>query len=231
MRSPNQFHQLIQPLHSNIFVVDNAFWIMGLQRKGPFAQFFPAGGWIGIDRRLVVFEDGLAVDFDGDFAAFDDDMLGPPFVVLGGRHTDVHEAVETAGFDPIAVADVDLAFDAGAREAFFLVGGVEIDAAVGIGNRQDVDFQFEVFERLGIRHVKEMGGGTAGDKGALFDFPGVGIVDGRLPTLERLAVENGNKTFLSIGCVDRELASQRQDHGEDNEKALFHNIALQFFAR
>ena len=151
------------------------------------------------DGGFVVFEDGFAVDFDGDLAAANDDVLSPPLVVFAGSEADVAEAVKAAGFDPVCVADVDLAFDAGARESFFLVGRVKIDAAIGIGLGHDIDFEFEVFEGVGVAHVEDVGGLAAGDEGAVFDFPGISVVDGGFPAGESFAIEDGGEAFFGIG--------------------------------
>ena len=110
---------------------------------------------------------------------------------------DVAEAVKAAGFDPVCVADVDLAFDAGARETFFLVGGVKIDSAIGIGLRHHIDFEFEVFE--GVANVEDVGGLAAGDEGPVFDFPSIRVVDGGFPAGESLAIEDGDEAFFGIG--------------------------------
>ena len=57
------------------------------------------------DGGFVVFEDGFAVDLDGDLATANDDVLGPPLVVFAGSEADIAEAVKAAGLDPVGVAD------------------------------------------------------------------------------------------------------------------------------
>ena len=94
--------------------MDDAFGVMGLQGECALAQTF-AAAFRG-DRRFVVFEDGFTVDLNGDFAVANNNVLGPPLVVFAGSEADVAEAIKAAGLDPIGVADVDLAFDAGARK-------------------------------------------------------------------------------------------------------------------
>lgn len=170
---------------------------MSLQGECALAEAFAAA--FKRDGRFVVFEDGFAVDFDGDLAAANDDVLGPPLVVFARREADVAEAVKAAGLDPVCVADVDLAFDAAARETSFLVGGVKIDAAIGIGLGHDIDFEFEVFEDVGVARVEDVGGLAARDEGAVFDLPGVGVVDGGFPAGESFAIEDGDEAFFAIG--------------------------------
>src|SRR5436309_50437 len=70
---------------------------------------------------FVVFENRMAVDFHGDAVAPDDDVLGPPLVVFGGSHAEVHQAVEAAGFDPISMTDVDLGLEAVFGPTGFLI--------------------------------------------------------------------------------------------------------------
>jgi len=112
---------------------------------------------------------------------------------------DVAEAVKAAGFDPVCVADVDLAFDAGARETSFLVSRVKIYAAVGIGLGHDIDFEFEALEGIGVANVEDMGSLAAGDEGPVFDFPSIRVVDGGFPAGESLAIEDGDEAFFGIG--------------------------------
>jgi len=112
---------------------------------------------------------------------------------------DVAEAVRAAGFDPVCVADVDLAFDAGARETFFLVSRVKIYAAIGIGLGHDIDFEFEAFEGVGVANVEDMGGLATGNDGLVFDFPSIRVVDAGFPASESPAIEDGGEAFFGIG--------------------------------
>ena len=111
---------------------------MRLQRESSFAKSFAAAIWI--DGRLIVFEHSFAIDFHSDLASANGDVLSPPLVVFTRRETDVHQPIKTAGFDPVGVTDVDLAFDAGARKSLFLVSGVKINSAIGTRLRHHIDF-------------------------------------------------------------------------------------------
>ena len=190
---------LVQAFDADVFVADDAFGVVGLQGECALAEAFAAP--VKRHGRFVVFENGFAVDFDRDLAVANNDVLGPPLVIFAGRQADIAEAVQAARFDPVCVADVDLAFEAGAREPFFLVGRVKIDAAIGIGLGHHVNFEFEVFEGVGVASVENVGRLTAGDKGAVFDFPGIWIVDGGFPAAESFAIENGGEAFFGIGAA------------------------------
>src|SRR5262245_9909204 len=91
----------LQALHADVLVADDTFRIVGLEGKGAFAEFarvFCSGLGAG---RFVVFQHCLAIDLDGDFFPFDDDVLRPPLVVLRRSERDIRQAVETTGLDPI----------------------------------------------------------------------------------------------------------------------------------
>ena len=75
-------------------------------------------------------QDGLGVDFYGHFGAFYYDVLSPPFVVLGWRQRHIHEAIQAAGFDPIPLSHIHLAFETGLGPTRLLKSGVEVNAAV-----------------------------------------------------------------------------------------------------
>ena len=122
---------------------------MGLKGECALAEAFAAA--FKRDGGFVVFEDGFAVDFDGDLAAANDDVLSPPLVVFAGSEADVAEAVKAAGFDPVCVADVDLAFDAGARETFFLVIRLDRLAAIFSARRS-------IFAHLSTRRSRRIRG-------------------------------------------------------------------------
>ena len=112
---------LIEALHANVPVTDRALRIVALQRESPLVQFafeVPAGLGAG---RLGVLEDALAIHDDRNAAAFDDDLLGPPFLVLRRRSADVNQAIKAAGLDPVTVRIVDLALEPALRPAFRLV--------------------------------------------------------------------------------------------------------------
>src|SRR3954463_10385355 len=96
------------------------------------------------------------------------------------------------------MTDVDLAFDAGARKSFFLVGGVKINAAVGTRLRHYIDFQFEIFEGVRIANIKDMRGLPARYECSVFNLPRVRVVDRRLPTVERFVIENRCEAVVRI---------------------------------
>ena len=181
---------------------------MSLQGECALAEAFAAA--FKRDGGFVVFEDGFAVDFDGDLAPANDDVLSPPLVVFAGSEADVAEAVKAAGFDPVCVTDVDLAFDAGARETFFLVGRVKIDAAIGIGLGHDLDFKVEIFERLFVTDIIQVTSIAMGHESAIFELPGVLMFFGCLPAIETFAVTKLHKACVIIRCGERSCGGKRK---------------------
>ena len=120
----------IKPLYPDILVVNRAVRIMALERKSAFAQF-------SLERlarlnagRFVVFENLFAVDDNGDRFVFHDDFLSPPFVIGCEILSNIDHVIEAAGFLPVGVSVIDLAFEAGAGPVGGLVFGMEIDATV-----------------------------------------------------------------------------------------------------
>src|SRR4051794_35311092 len=102
---------LIQALDPDVFVMDHALGIVGLQSEGAFVEFageigtgFCAGGF-------VIFHYGFAVDLHGYLPAFYDDVLGPPLLIFGDGEANINEAVKTPSFDPVGMGVVDLVFE------------------------------------------------------------------------------------------------------------------------
>src|SRR5439155_19678941 len=119
--------RLIQPFDPDVFVADNALRVVALQGEGAFAEF-PEEIAAGL-RALwfIVFKHLFPIHQHGDAAAFDDDFLGPPFIVARGRLEDVDEAIEAAGLDRVAVGVIDLRLEPGFGPTFRLVLGVKIN--------------------------------------------------------------------------------------------------------
>ncbi|MFM1943389.1 MAG: hypothetical protein RI897_2371 [Verrucomicrobiota bacterium] len=171
---------------------------MGLEGEGTFIDFaFEALAGLGAGG-FVVLENREAVDFDGDTIALDDDFLGPPFAVFGGLLADGGEAVEAAGFDPVTVGVIDLAFEATAGPITFLVAGMEVDTAVGAGFRLDFDLEVEVFEGFLVADVEQVAAFACGDEHAVLDGPGIGVFHGLFPAGEGFAIHEGDEAFLGI---------------------------------
>ena len=74
---------------------------MALESEGPFAEFARETTAGLRSRRLVIFEDFFAIDHDRNTFVLNDDLLRPPFLVLGRRLSDVHQAVKAARLNPI----------------------------------------------------------------------------------------------------------------------------------
>src|SRR5437899_5060637 len=151
--------------------MDRAVRIMPLQRKSSFVQF-PGEILSGLcSERFVIFEHLFSVHDDSDVVALNNDFLGPPFVVAGGRLGNIHQAIKTAGLDPIAVRIVDLAFEAGFRPALRLIFRMEIDASIGAWLGHYLDFEMEIFEWFRIADIKKMTTIAVRYKSAILDFP------------------------------------------------------------
>jgi hypothetical protein len=113
---------------------------------------------------------------------------------------------------------VDLAFEAGSRPIAGLIFRVEVDAAVGIGRGHDVHFEVEVFEGFIVANVEQMATVAMGDERAVFDFPGVGVFFGFLPTVESFAIEKLDEAFLGIGRENRGCDQGRKSEGKKQNR-------------
>src|SRR5258708_4779883 len=103
---------------------------MGLESKCAVGQL--SGIFAGLATwRLGVLQHGLTVNFHGDLSSLDDDLLGPPFVILSRGLCDVDHVVETARLFPVAMSVIHLAFEAKFRKAFFLIFRMKINASIG----------------------------------------------------------------------------------------------------
>lgn len=110
--------------------MNDAAGIVALEGECALVKFAGEGFARLNARRLVVNEDSLAVDDDGDRVVLHDDFLSPPFVVLCQIFGNVDDIIETAGFFPIGMGVVDLAFETGPGPIGSLVFGMEVDATV-----------------------------------------------------------------------------------------------------
>src|SRR5947208_8566722 len=102
----------VQPLDADVLVADDALGVVALQGKSAFIEF-TREVLAGLRaRRFVVLQDSFPIHQHRNAVALHDDFLRPPLPVLGWSLGDVHQTVEAAGLDPIAVRIVDLAFEA-----------------------------------------------------------------------------------------------------------------------
>src|SRR6266545_396463 len=206
----------IEPLHPDVFVADDAFWIMRLQGEAALIQF--AGKlFAGLSSgRLGVFQDGLSINLHRHLVVLHDDVLRPPLVVLRRSGSDVYNIIQAAGFLPIPVAHVHLTFKTVLRPIGFLIFRVKINAAVRARLRHDVHLQFEVFERFLVADIKQMIARTVGDERALLDFPGAWAFGGRLPAVEGFAIENAHESFLGVSRAEAGDGNVQKNAGGNN---------------
>lgn len=107
--------------------MDQTAGVVALNSDGAFTEAF---GLFLVVGGFGVFVGYLSVDGDCDLLPFDLDVVGEPFVVDMAWGFDVFEAVDTAGFTPILLGGVYLTFVSNGGPSFFLIGGVDKDAAV-----------------------------------------------------------------------------------------------------
>lgn len=163
---------------------------MTLESDGAFAKslglFFVVVGF-------GVFVGHLAVDGDGDFFALDLDLVGEPLVVFVAGFLEVLKAVDAAGFAPVLVAGIDLAFVTLRGPALVLEFGVNENTGVGVFRSLDFTLELEVLE-LGIAVLpeEEVGAGAFDFDRAIFDREGFGVLGVDLPALEGFSVEHLN---------------------------------------
>ena len=169
---------------------------MGLQSKSAFAELS-----LEIFTRLQivwfsVFDQSFSVYFERDQFVLDDDFLGVPFVVLGGRFQYILYAVQATSTLWIPfVRVVHLALEALLRPAIGLKCGMEIDAGIAVRRRLDVGLEVEILERRLVADEEEMTSIALANNAAVLNRPALwAFVD--LPTVQTLAVEQLNK----VGC-------------------------------
>ncbi len=195
---------------------------MGLEGDGAFVElageaFAGLGSWA-----FGVGENDLAVDPNGDRIAFDRDVLLPPFVILCGGDAEIGHVVEAAGFLPVFVRNVDLAFEANFGPIGFLILGVEINAAVAVGLGHDVDLELEVFKWFFIAHIKEVAAFAASDQSAVFDFPRIRVLRGFLPAIESLTIKDGLEAIIAGGVLAGEGKGGNGEEDTERKEGRFH---------
>lgn len=163
-----------EAFYANILVVDNADRVVGLQTESSLIDLAGEVGSGLLIGGFLVIRNRLTIHFHGDMAAFDDDMLGPPFVILGGSFLHVDDIIDAAGFLPVAMGNIDLGFEPVLGPAFVLVTSMEVDAAIGVLLGHHIDLEFEVFERRGVTDVEVVTAAAIGSEGAVDDAPGTG---------------------------------------------------------
>src|SRR5256885_15008933 len=136
--------------------MDDASGIVALQGEGTLIEF--PGKILARLRAcgFVVFEDAFSINQDSHAVALDDNLLGPPLVILCRGLGNVYQAVQAGSLDPITMSIVHLALETRFGPAFGLVLGMEINAAVRMGAGHHVHFEVEILERLFIADVEEM---------------------------------------------------------------------------
>ena len=152
---------LRQSANSQISKRHDAFGIVRLQRKRPFAQS-PLKR-IAERLRVLIFReiDGdLVVDFDRDVPPLHLDVCLIPFVVLDHTfeifRTHVNDAVQASGFFWVFMSDIHLAFVAVLWPAFFLNFCVEVDPRIAAWRRHGLTLKLEIPERLVVANVKQV---------------------------------------------------------------------------
>jgi len=111
------------------------------------------------------------------------------------KHQHIRHPIQAAGFPRILVRGIHLALVALRRPALVLELGVEIDSAVGIRQRLDLELQLEVLElRLAVRaDVKQMRAPAAHLQRSILHRKAARHFLVRLPAAQVLAIENRNK--------------------------------------
>src|SRR6185436_17399269 len=73
---------------------------------------------------------------------------------------------------------------------------MEINSTVSPAVGHHVDPKVEIGERFRITHIKEVSGFPTGDKCAIFQFPGIGMIDGSFPAIKALSIaQKGESGF------------------------------------
>lgn len=183
-----------QAFDDEVLIVDLAAWVVGLEGEGAGAEL-AAGHAL---RRSPVFRLGevhglLAVDPDLNALTFDAHVVFKPDIVrCGWDIQDVANSIEAARALDVAMASVDLAFEASGGPAAILVGRVEVDAGIGFRVGLHLRFEVEVLElcfAVGT-DVVDVTLAAANLQDAVFHLVGAfGGVLGGLPASEGLAVE------------------------------------------
>lgn len=182
---------------------------MPLESDGAFAEalcFFSVVVGFGVD------VGHLAIDGNGDFLAFDLDVVGEPFAVLVAGFLDILHAVDASGFTPVLMGGVDLTFVALRGPAFVLKLGVDEDASIRVLGGLYFALELEVL-KLGIPvlAVEEMGTRSLDLDGAVLDGESFGILRVDLPALESFSIEHldplSGKGERAGGCEDDECKS------------------------
>lgn len=179
---------LVQLLDPQLAEINEAAGIVALQGDGAFAEAFCL---FLVILGLGPFVDDLAIDGHGDLLALDLDVVGEPFVILVAGLLEVLDAVDAAGFTPILLGGIDLAFVTVRGPAFVLELGVNENTGIRSLGGFAFAFKLEVL-KLGIAvlAVEEVGSGTLDLNGAFFNGEGGGVLGIDLPTLEGLSVEH-----------------------------------------
>jgi len=183
------FELVIDRADVDIAEVHPAARVVALEGDGAAGEFALASDVIRI---FGVFHDGLAVDFDGDVVVFDDDLVEKPFLVfVRGLVIDIGDAVDTAGFDAVAVGGINLGFVADSRPTVCLPLSVEEDPRVGFRIGENFRAEVEIFE-VGIGNravVKEVVARAVDDDFAVLNRVDVRVFLAWLPSAEVLAIE------------------------------------------
>jgi hypothetical protein len=184
----------------------------------------------------LVFEHGLAIEFDRYRPVLADNFLSVPdivddgrllkdndiFFVVGGRRfrapCEIAYAIQAAGAPPIAVAVVHLAFDSKPGPTGLLKFRAEINPRIGAGVGHYVHAEIEVFELMPVHLsiIKQMGwivicGGTLHHDHAVTRLEDVGIV-ADLPAVKALSVKKAHEAFFGRWRLGGERAGcQQQD--------------------
>jgi hypothetical protein len=200
-RSPDSTVSLIQSLHANVAISDGAVGIMALQCKRALIEFsrkaFACLHAIG----LVVFENFFVIDKDLHVLAFDNDLLRPPFSILGWGLCDVYQAVEAAGLYPVRVSVIHLAFKTRFGPIARLVLGVKINSAVGTRFSFDFYLEVKVFERFVIANVVKVTTIAVSDKCSIDNSPGVFVFLSGFPAIERLSIHQRDEAGFELRCA------------------------------
>lgn len=199
--------QKSERLDVEVFVVNDALGVMGLDGHGAGAEF-TTGHVFQSRGRIPTFRLGpvggnFTIDADGDVFAFDFDAVVEPFTIAYGSGVeDVFHGVKSAGFLGVLVlGTVHLAFVTLFRPAFFLVLSGDVEAGVGAGHVLHFAFELKVGE-FGITigaHVKEVGAAIADFDGAVFDGEAAGSFLIGFPAREVLAIEHGDPAICLRG--------------------------------
>ena len=161
---------------------------MALQSDGSLAQTF---GLVSVVVGFSVFVSHFSVDGDGDFLAFDFDIVSEPFAVFVAGLLEVLEAVNAARLPPVTVGGIDLAFVAVGGPAVVLIFGVDEDPGIGFFGGFHFALEFEVLEfGVTILSVKEVPPLSLNLDCSVLHGKGFRILGIDLPALHGLSVEH-----------------------------------------